>query len=186
MSGCLDGAAGLLAGVEHAGSDTGVLVGYPGGQRHGERHEDQPCGGGEDDQRQGDAGQVVAVLTDMGQPQHCGGSEQGADGHGYPRAKARHQLGADAGGHDEGADERQVGKAAAQRAVPPHDLREQGEEEEHAEEGRGQAEQDQVDAGPLSRSSRTGHLVPPVTVGYRSRPKAWPTARPRSRRSATR
>ena len=61
-----DGAADLLAGVEHAGSDTGVLVGYPGDQGHGERDEDQPAVGGEDDQRQADAGQVVAVLTDAG------------------------------------------------------------------------------------------------------------------------
>src|SRR6266851_5633021 len=103
-----DSAADLLAGVEHAGSDTGVLVGYPGDQGHGERYEDQPCGGGEDDQRQADAGQVAAVLTDTGQPEHSDGSEHAADGHGYACAKARDQLGADPGDHDEGADERQA------------------------------------------------------------------------------
>src|SRR5215831_2680694 len=55
-------AADLLAGVEHAGGYSLVLVGYPGDQGHGERDEDQPGGGGENDQRQADAGQVVAVL----------------------------------------------------------------------------------------------------------------------------
>ena len=139
----------LLAGVEHAGGYSLVLIGYPGHQGHGERHEDQPGGGSEDDQRQADASEVVAVLVDAGQPEHSGRSEQGADGHGHACANARHQFGADPGYHDERGDERQVGQAAAQRAVSPDDLGEQREEEEHAEEGRGQAEQDQVDARPV-------------------------------------
>jgi hypothetical protein len=72
-----------------------------------------PGGGGEDDQRQADAGQVVAVLMDAGQPEHAHRGEQGADGHGHACAQARNQLGADPGHHDERANERQVGKATA-------------------------------------------------------------------------
>src|SRR5260221_13120074 len=82
-----NGAADLLAGVEHAGSHSLVLVGYPGDQGHRERDEDQPGGRSEDDQRQGDAGQGLAVLADAGRPAKSGLVWRPAGGVGTPRAQ---------------------------------------------------------------------------------------------------
>ncbi len=67
-----------------------------------------------------------------------------------PGPDPRHQLGADPGHRHDHGHHRQVGHPGLERAVVPDVLHEDGQEEEHPEHRRAQAEHDQVGPGPAA------------------------------------
>ena len=143
-------AADLLPGVEQAGRQAGIAVLHLGQGDQGQRHEHRAQAGGGDHHRAEQAAHVGAVLVDLRQPEHAARADRRAGQQQRPGPDPRDQLGADPGHEHDHADHRQVSHAGLQRAVAPHRLHEQAQEEEHPEHRGTHAEHDQVGAGPAA------------------------------------
>jgi hypothetical protein len=110
-----DRAADLLAGVEQAGGDTGVLFGHvvQGDQGQRDEHQAEPERGYE--QRAEQLAGVAGVLGQPGKPERPARGRGSAGQDQRPGADPRHQRRGQRGGEHGPDGERQVGDAALDR-----------------------------------------------------------------------
>src|SRR5215468_5638280 len=144
-----DRAADLLPDVDQAGGHAGVAGGHLDQPDQEDEHEQRPQAGAEEQFRAEHPAGEGAVLGEPGGPEHPAGRDRAADNQQRPGPDPVNSLLRDRGRGQDCRDERQVGGGGLQRAVPPHALHEQGEEEEHADQRGAGAQADQVGPGPV-------------------------------------
>ena len=144
-----DRAADLQADVVQAGRRACVAGVHLVQDDQGHRNEQQAQVGPEEQRRAEHPAGVGAVLADPGQPDHPAGRERAAGDQQRPGADPAHCPLRDHRHHQDRGNVGQVGQPRPQRAIPPHLLDEQGQEEEHAEDRGPDAQADQERPGPV-------------------------------------
>jgi hypothetical protein len=145
-----DRATDLPARVEHARGHPRVRVGDACQRHQRGRHEHQAKRNTEEHQRPEHPARVAVVLGQQRQPVKAADGADRARQQQRPGSGPRQQRGGGGGADQHHDGERHERQPGAQRGVAPDLLREQGEEEEHAELHGAHAEHDEVGAEPAA------------------------------------